>query len=79
MTLNDALEAIYTSLHNNNEDIDLHIAALKKAMAAEGKKEAVFETKRLAQSNRSGRKMMQAYFKKRGVAVSFVDSETNAG
>ena len=78
MTLNEAIEAIYTSLHNNNEDIDLHIAVLKKAMAAEGKKEAVFETGRLAQSNRAGRKMMQAYFKKRGVKVSFAETEGKA-
>jgi hypothetical protein len=67
----EATEAIYTSLHNNNEDIDLHIAALKSALAAEGKKEAVFDPGRLAQNNREGRKMMQAYFKKRGVAVNF--------
>jgi hypothetical protein len=31
----------------------------------------VFEPAKLAQNNRSGRKLMQAYFRKRGVAVSF--------
>lgn len=70
--LKTATEAIYTSLANNNEDIDLHIAALKTALKAEGKTEAVFEPARLVQNNREGRKMMQAYFKKRGVKVSFL-------
>ena len=40
-------------------------------MAREGVKEAVFETGKLAQSNRQGRKIMQSYFKKKGVAVAF--------
>lgn len=71
LPLSQALENIYTSLHNDNEDIDTHIDALKASLAAEGKTEAVFNPARLAQSNRQGRKVMQAYFKKRGVAVSF--------
>lgn len=71
LTLEQATENIYTSLHNNNEDIDAHIAALKAALAAMGGKEAVFDPARLAQSNRQGRKMMESYFKKRGVAISF--------
>lgn len=71
MKLNDAIEAIYTALDNNNEDIDLHIGNLKSAMQAEGAKEAVFKSERLAQNNRQGRKIMEAYFKKRGVKVSF--------
>jgi hypothetical protein len=71
LTLAAAIEAIYASIRNNNEDIDLHIGALKAAMAREGAREAVFETARLAQPNRQGRKLMQAYFKKKGVAVSF--------
>ncbi|MDQ0454432.1 hypothetical protein [Rhizobium paknamense] len=66
-----AIDNIYASINNNNEEIDLHIAALKAAMAREGVKEAVFETAKLAQPNRQGRKMMQAYFKKKGVAVGF--------
>ena len=69
--LNDATEAIYTSLDNDNEDIDMHIANLKEAMATDGAKEAVFKAERLVQGNRAGRKMMQSYFKKRGVKVSF--------
>ncbi len=71
LTLSQAIENIYTSIKNNNEDLDLHIAALKAAMASEGVKEAVFEPAKLAQSNRQGRKIMQSYFKKKGVAVSF--------
>ena len=71
LTLSQAIDNIYASLNNDNEDIDLHIAALKAAMAREGVKEAVFETAKLAQSNRQGRKIMQSYFKKKGVAVAF--------
>ena len=41
-------------------------------MAREGVKEATFETSRLAQPNRQGRKLMQSYFRKKGVAVGFV-------
>ncbi|WP_421950325.1 hypothetical protein [Pelagibacterium sp.] len=71
ITVSQATDAIYTSLENDNEDIDLHIAALKAAMAREGVAEAVFETSKLAQPNRQGRKLMQAYFRKKGVATSF--------
>jgi hypothetical protein len=71
ITVSAAIDAIYASIKNNNEDIDLHIAALKAAMAKEGAKEAVFEIAKLAQPNRQGRKLMQAYFKKKGVTVSF--------
>lgn len=71
ITVSEATDAVYASIKNNNEDLDLHIAALKAAMAREGAKEAVFETAKLAQGNRQGRKLMQAYFKKKGVTVSF--------
>ena len=71
LTVDQAKENVYASLAAENEDIDLHIAALKAAMAAEGAKEATFDSARLAQNNRSGRKMMQSYFKKRGVTVTF--------
>ncbi len=71
LTLSQAIDNIYASIKNNNEDLDLHIAALRAAMAAAGAKEAVFEPAKLAQSNRQGRKIMQSYFKKKGVAVSF--------
>ncbi|WP_420410402.1 hypothetical protein [Hoeflea sp.] len=71
LTLNQAIDNIYTSINNDNEDIDLHIAALKGAMAREGVREAVFDPGRLAQSNRQGRKIMQSYFRQKGVKVSF--------
>ena len=72
ITVSDAIEAIYASLKNDNEELDIHIAALKGAMAREGVKEATFETSRLVQPNRQGRKLMQSYFRKKGVAVGFV-------
>jgi hypothetical protein len=71
LTLSQAIDNIYASIKNNNEDLDVHITALKAAMANEGVKEAVFEPGKLAQSNRQGRKIMQSYFKKKGVSVSF--------
>ena len=71
LTLSQAIDNIYASIKNNNEDLDVHITALKAAMAKEGVKEAVFEPGKLAQSNRQGRKIMQSYFKKKGVAVTF--------
>ena len=71
LSLSQAIDNIYASIKNNNEDLDAHIAALKGAMTREGVKEAVFEPAKLAQGNRQGRKLMQAYFRKKGVAVSF--------
>lgn len=71
ITVSAAIDAIYASIKNDNEELDLHIAALKGAMAREGVKEATFETAKLAQPNRQGRKLMQAYFKKKGVAIAF--------
>jgi len=71
LTIAEATAAIYTSLANDNEDIDLHIANLKAALDIAGEKQALFEPERLSQNNRQGRKMMQSYFKKRGVTVKF--------
>ena len=71
LTLAQAIDNIYASIKADNEDLDTHIAALKAAMTREGANEAVFEPGKLAQSNRQGRKLMQAYFRKKGVAVSF--------
>lgn len=71
LSLEDAKEAIYESLKNDNLDIDIHILALKDAMDAYGVTEANFDPQKLSQNNRSGRKMMQSYFKKRGVKVIF--------
>jgi len=71
LTLTQAIDNIYLSIKNDNEELDTHIAALKAAMAREGVKEAVFDPSRLAQSNRQGRKVMQSYFRQKGVKVSF--------
>lgn len=70
-TVEQAMEAVYASLANDNEDIDLHIANLKTALNAAGQKTASVNPGRLVQNNRSGRKLMQSYFKKRGVTVVF--------
>ena len=69
--LQQALENVYTALNNDNEDIDLHLAGLKSAMNESGEKEVSVDPNRLPQNNRQGRKMLQSYFKKRGVPVSF--------
>lgn len=70
-TVAEATDRIYQSLQADNADIDMHIAALKAALAREGLKEAVFDPAKLVQNNRSGRKLMQAYFRQRGVTVIF--------
>lgn len=71
LTVAEATEAIYAALQANNAGLDDGIASLKAALAREGVKEAVFDPARLAQNNRSGRKLMQAYFRQRGVKVAF--------
>lgn len=71
LTYEAAIDAVYASIKADNADLDQHIAALKAAMARDGRKEAVFDPTRLAQNNRSGRKLMQAYFRQRGVTVKF--------
>ncbi|SFO42133.1 hypothetical protein SAMN03159463_01828 [Mesorhizobium sp. NFR06] len=78
-TVADATENIYASLRADNADIDAHIATLKAALTREGKKQAVFDPTRLAQNNRSGRKLMQAYFRQRGVSVSFSEWKSPRG
>ncbi|MDP2119496.1 MAG: hypothetical protein Q8K28_06290 [Hoeflea sp.] len=71
LTLTEAIDNIYLSIKNDNEELDAHIAALKAVMKREGVKEAVFDPSKLAQSNRQGRKIMQSYFRQKGVTVSF--------
>lgn len=73
-TVEDATNRIYESLQADNAGIDLHITALKAALVRAGLKEAVFDPARLVQSNRSGRKLMQTYFRQRGVTVKFAAS-----
>ncbi|PBC02584.1 hypothetical protein [Mesorhizobium sp. WSM3860] len=70
-TVAEATESIYASIRADNADIDAHIATLKAAMAREGLKQVVFEPAKLAHNNRAGRKLMQAYFRQRGVTVTF--------
>ena len=72
-TVEQVLEDIYASLRNDNEGIDPLIAALKIALAASGKKSAEVDPTRLAHNNRAGRKMMEAYFRKRGVDITFAE------
>lgn len=71
LSIEEATEAVYESLKQDNLDIDLHIANLKSALGAAGEKEAKIQPDRLVQNNRAGRKMMQSYFKKRGVKIVF--------
>ncbi|MBP1857965.1 hypothetical protein J2Z75_001461 [Rhizobium herbae] len=70
-TVAEATNRIYESLHADNADIDAHIATLKAALTRAGLKEALFDPARLVHNNRSGRKLMQAYFRQRGVTVTF--------
>ena len=71
LSIDDAREAIYTSVNNDNEDIDIHIDNLKAALTTAGTKEIDIDPERLNYNNRTGRKMMQSYFKKRGIIVKF--------
>lgn len=70
-TVSEATDSIYASLQSNNANLDVHIATLKAALTREGLKEAIFDPTKLVQNNRSGRKLMQAYFRQRGVTVTF--------
>jgi hypothetical protein len=71
MTVEQALEAVYTSLNADNEGIDEAIAGLKAALSAKNESAIIVDPARLTHNNRQGRKMMQSYFKKRGVTVNF--------
>ena len=71
LTVAEATDAIYASIKDDNRDLDAHILALRGAMAREGVREAVFEPGKLAQNNRQGRKLMQAYFRQKGVTIGF--------
>ena len=69
--LDQAVEAVYTSLNNDNENLDACIANLKEAAKADGVKEVPIKGDRLPVPNREGRLLLKSYFKKRGVAVTF--------
>ena len=74
LTVAEATNRIYESLKADNADIDVHIATLKSVLTREGLKEAVLDPARLAHNNRSGRKLLQAYFRQRGVVVTYAAS-----
>lgn len=71
LSLDQAIDNICNSVNNDNEDLELHIAALKTALAAAGTKDVVIDPARLTYNNREGRKLMQSFFRKRGIAVTF--------
>ena len=71
ITLSEAIDNIYASLKADNKDLMVHITALKAAMARDGVKEAIFDPSKLAQNNRQGRKLMQAFFRQKGVKIDF--------
>jgi hypothetical protein len=70
-TVAEATNHIYDSIRADNADLDMHIATLKAAFIRAGSKEAIFDTAKLLHNNRYGRKLMQAYFRQRGVVVKF--------
>lgn len=65
------LDAVYAALHDNNKGLDEKIVALKTALVAAGEKSVTMQKDRLPNNSRPGRKMLQTYFKKRGVVVTF--------
>lgn len=71
--LKDAVERMHASLDGNNEGLDGIIVELKTLLAAKGEKSLSVDKERLPQNNRQGRKMMQTYFKKRGVLIDFAE------
>ena len=71
LSLQQAIDNIYASIKADNAELLERIGELKAVMARDGVKEAVFEPAKLAQNNRQGRKLMQAVFRKHGVAISF--------
>lgn len=69
-----ALEAVHVALNDNNQGLDACIAALKTALAQAGQTSVTMDQTRLPQNNRQGRKMLQTYFRKRGVLVEYAHS-----
>lgn len=73
MMVKEALEKVHASLNDNNVGLDETIVVLKTAMVAAGEKTVTMVKERLPQNNRQGRKMLQTYFKKRGVLVEYAE------
>ena len=71
ITLTEAIDNIYASLREDNKDLLIHMTALKAAMAREGVQEAIFDPVKLAQNNRQGRKLMQSFFRQKGIKIDF--------
>ncbi|MBI1326157.1 MAG: hypothetical protein GC136_00770 [Alphaproteobacteria bacterium] len=66
-----ALEDIYTSFNQDNLNLDAQIEKLKTALG--GGKEVEMTPTRLPHNNREGRKLLQSYFKRKGVIVKFAE------
>lgn len=72
-SIKQALEAVHVSLNDNNKGLDAAIATLKTALEQMGEKSVVMDKTRLPNNSRPGRKMLQTYFKKRGVEVVYAE------
>lgn len=72
-SIKQALEAVHASLNDNNNGLDAAIATLKTALEQTGEKSVVMDKTRLPNNSRPGRKMLQTYFKKRGVEVVYAE------
>lgn len=73
--LDTTLDAIYISMQNDNEGLDEFIGHLKTLLNAQGSSSVEMDSARLPQPNRQGRKLLQSYFKKRGVNVTFAEKK----
>ena len=69
--IKEALEKVHATLNDNNVGLDAAIVALKAALAEAGQASVQMDKTRLPNNSRPGRKMLQTYFKKRGVTVEF--------
>lgn len=76
LSVNDALEQVHHALNDQNIGLDSAMAALKAALHAQNEHTVVMDPTRLPQNNRQGRKMLQTYFKKRGVQVAFATGDS---
>lgn len=77
-TVKDALEKVHACLNDGNQGLDPAIAELKAALFAAGEKSVEMQRTRLPENNRQGRKILQTYFKKRGVIVTYDDPPPSA-